>query len=793
MAQRLVALFQFQVLNPNNLISSIESMKTNLNHTQQQFVRLKVPFARQRAYWAAIGMASLACGTLARAQTTNAPATPPISGSPTNAVSGSATNVTKLEETTVIGRLDTARTQISKDLGGTVYVQSAEQIESGSQGDNAPVNQLILRAPGVAQDSAVNGDLHVRGEHANLQYRINDVLLPEGITGFGLELDPRFIESLKFITGSLPAQYGFRTAGVVDITTKSGAFENGGSGEIYGGSHDTYRPSFELAGSTNGLNYFVDGSYEHNSLGIENPTPSHEAIHDKTDQGKMFSYMSYVLDDTSRVNLMLSASDSNFQVPNTPGTGGGTDPSGNAWNANPGWTSAPANFDSGALGERQNEQNYYAVLTYQKAAGDLNFQVSALGRNSNVHFMPDPVGDLYFNGVASDVDRDLFSGGLQGDASYQLGEKHTIRFGGMLSDEAVRANSTTTVFHVNGAGLAFGAPFAITDNNNVSGMFAGFYVQDEWKIFSPLTLNFGVRWDDFNSSFDNENQFSPRANLIYQPTDSTALHAGYARYFTPPPVESVSGGDVTLFNGTSNAAQSPGPYGSVKAERADYFDAGASQKMDMLIPGLTMGVDSYYKKAKNQLDDGLFGQTLILSAFNYDRAIIYGTEFTLNYTHAGFSAYANMAYSVAKGEDWDSAQFLFDPNDVKYVQNHYIALDHDQTVSGSFGASYLFNESKRCGTRVYMDAIYGSGLRQNATAADGSNIPNGGTVPSYYTVNCGAEQIFNITRKQILKARLDIVNITDTIVELRSGSGVGVNAAQYAARLGFFGSLSYQF
>ena len=62
-----------------------------------------------------------------------------------------------------------------------------------------------------------------------------------------------------------------------------------------------------------------------------------------------------------------------------------------------------------------------------------------------------------------------------------------------------------------------------------------------------------------------------------------------------------------------------------------------------------------------------------------------------------------------------------------------------------------------------------------------------------YCPNCGAEQIFNITKKQTLKARLDIVNLTDAIVELRDGAGVGVNAAQFGQRLGFFGSLSFQF
>jgi hypothetical protein len=66
-------------------------------------------------------------------------------------------------------------------------------------------------------------------------------------------------------------------------------------------------------------------------------------------------------------------------------------------------------------------------------------------------------------------------------------------------------------------------------------------------------------------------------------------------------------------------------------------------------------------------------------------------------------------------------------------------------------------------------------------------------VPAYYSINFGAEQSFKLDHKQMLKARLDVVNLTDNIYELRSGSGVGVNAAQYGERLGFFGSISYVF
>ena len=66
-------------------------------------------------------------------------------------------------------------------------------------------------------------------------------------------------------------------------------------------------------------------------------------------------------------------------------------------------------------------------------------------------------------------------------------------------------------------------------------------------------------------------------------------------------------------------------------------------------------------------------------------------------------------------------------------------------------------------------------------------------MPNYYTINIGAEQAFKIYKQQTLKARLDIVNLTDQSYELRSGTGVGVNAAEFGARIGFFGSLSYSF
>jgi hypothetical protein len=60
-----------------------------------------------------------------------------------------------------------------------VYDFKRQAIETQPQGDNQPSNQLLPQAS-VTQNSF--GQVHVRGDHANLQYRLNGVQLPEGST-----------------------------------------------------------------------------------------------------------------------------------------------------------------------------------------------------------------------------------------------------------------------------------------------------------------------------------------------------------------------------------------------------------------------------------------------------------------------------------------------------------------------------------------------------------------------------------------------------------------------------------
>jgi outer membrane receptor protein involved in Fe transport len=658
--------------------------------------------------------------------------------------------------------LDVSREQIVPNLGATRYTVGPDRLDSQGQGENAPFNQTILRFPGVAQDSF--GQLHVRGEHANLQYRIDDVLLPESIPGFGQELGTRFADNISLITGALPAQFGFRTTGVIDIHTKNGAVFTGNEASIYVGSFDTIMESFERGGVIGKLSYYVTENYLHDGIGVENPTRSSSPIHDDTDQEKLFGYFSYIFDDTSRLTLLVSGNHSDFQIPNNPGQP-------------PAFTDrGRSTFDSAKLDENQSEDNAYEILTYQKKAGDLNFQASIFNRYSAILFRPDNVGDLIFNGVASRVDRDILSNGIEFDSSYKLNDQHTIRGGFIFTEQYATVGTATLVSPVDANGMQTSdIPRRIVDNHDKYGYFYGLYLQDEWKPFEQLTINFGGRLD-FVNAFSDENQLSPRINIVYKPWDSTTFHAGYARYFTPPPLEAVEQGTIAKFAGTTNESAIRQD-SAVTSERAHYFDAGVTQK---IIEGLNVGVDGFYKSSHSTLDEGQFGEALILSSFNYKRGEIYGGEFTSSYDHGPISAYLNVGYEWARGTHVGSAQFLFDPDELAFINRHWVFLDHDQRFTGSAGVAYTWNDWKAA-----VDGLYGNGLRRGF-ANTMKNHP-------YEIFNVSLQRRIKITEKMSVVVRFDVVNLFDKIYELRDGSGIGVGAPQFGQRRGFYGTVAYDF
>ena len=144
------------------------------------------------------------------------------------------------------------------------------------------------------------------------------------------------------------------------------------------------------------------------------------------------------------------------------------------------------------------------------------------------------------------------------------------------------------VFPVDAAGnQTSDVPFTIISNQRKTRACYGFYLQDSWKVFEPLTINFGARFDIVDE-YAHANQLSPRVSIVLQPTKSTTLHAGYARYFTPPPLELVQSQTLNQFVGTSNQPATL-QNSAVKPERANYFDAGITEQFTR---SFSMGIDS---------------------------------------------------------------------------------------------------------------------------------------------------------------------------------------------------------
>jgi outer membrane receptor protein involved in Fe transport len=718
---------------------------------------MRNPFCAEARCVAAI--LSLALTTPFTTRTVIAQETPPPEGG------------LSLDLDVVAKQLDIARSNIQPSLGATVYDFNRQAIETQPQGDNQPFNRLLLQAPGVAQDSF--GQLHVRNDHANLQFRINGVQLPEGINVFGQALQTRLANSVALITGSLPAQYGLRTTGVIDIQTKTGTLDPGGSATMYGGSQGTLQPSAEWGGRVGQIDYYFTGEYLQNKEGIENPAPTFNAIHDRTEQPRGFAYVSGIIDPTSRLTAIFGAARSQFQIPQVAGQ---TPSLGLTVNGT-------SDFASVALNENQRQINNFGILAWQKHVDDIDIQVAGFNRYSSVYFSPgDPTGDLLFNGIAQTAYRQSWASGVQGDGSWRASPDHTVRSGFYIQRERSPFSTTSNVLPVDQNGVqTTDQPLSIFDSGSKTGWIYSYYLQDEWKIIPSLTLNFGARYDQF-AEFVSERQLSPRANLVWQPTEATAFHAGYSRYFTPPPFELIANTTIALFANTTSAPAVT--LDSVaKAERSHYFDVGATQ---IVLPGLKAGIDAYYKIASDLLDEGQFGAPILFTPFNYQKGWVKGVELTLSYDIDNWSFYGNFSAGQELAKNIVSSQFNFSPDNLAFIATNAIHTDHDQTYTSSAGIKY---QHPTWNTRFAVDLTAGSGLRTTLPGGP----PNGAALPGYQQVNFSIVQPIDTGIYKGLEFRFDIVNLLDQIYQIRSGTGLGVFAPQFGPRRTFLAGLTQRF
>ena len=567
--------------------------------------------------------------------------------------------------------------------------------------------------------SAASGELHVRNEHANLQYRINGIMLPDGVGAFGQILDTGSSAALRYhrrAAGAIRPAHGGRAR-----HPDQGEPSTTAAGRRLWRQPGTFTPSFEYGGKVGQTQYFFSGRFLQNNLGIENPTPSINAIHDRTRRKRDFVSLDHA---RSHQPPDIHQRRVEQHIPDSQ------------------QSRADAELHRLSGSPTSIRRNSTSTRTSSTSSTSCLPEIGRRRRLSR-----SPISTATASSILSRPDRrSRVQRRVVGRLPSELRQRHPgrhrlarrlcpyaalwiFRQRGALSGQQHIHRAASRSASGNQATpppAPFDPPFSVFDSSAKTGWLIGTYLQDEWKITNQLTLNAGLRFDQMYQYVD-ANQLSPRVSLTWKPYDGTTFHAGYARNFTPPQQVIAAPTNLALVTPPTAPANTQTPEvplnSPVLPERANVFDIGVVQKI-YPVPGLEVGVDAYYKIARDLLDDGQFGAAYVLNGFNYDAARISASN-SRRSTRTAISAPMGTSPGPNRSPPTSyRTSFCSAPDELAYIATHYIYTDHAQNLTASAGASYLWN-----GTRFSASMIYGSGLR--------SGFVNTDHVPSYTQVNVG--------------------------------------------------------
>jgi outer membrane receptor protein involved in Fe transport len=648
--------------------------------------------------------------------------------------------------------------------GANKYTMTQRDISELAAGQSTAFNQVMLQMPGVALDQ--NQEIHVRGLHAGVQYEINGIMLPLNMNADS-ELtqlfNSHFVKSVSLIDGILPAQYGYRTTGVIAITSKNGCEGNDNNFSILGGQRNTVNPTVELGGCNGNFSYYLTGTYLRSDLGLTSATPGQDAIHDQVNQGQGFAYLTYTINPTTKLSLISGMTVAANQFPNTPGLV----PMFTLEGVN------PADFPSSKINSSLDQQDYYGVLALNGAIGsNTDYQLAYSTDYNRRNFNPDDIAGLIYEGLAAKIYTTEFSNNMQGDLTYRWGP-HTFRMGFYFGEYAIEDDDTSLVFPLV-MGVPLTTPVSITSNLNKINLVYGVYFQDTWQLTEKFSVNYGSRWDRV-SGLVNDSQFSPTINFEYKVRPDTTVHAGFARYFQVPTFQNVSSGVIALSNTTGGAGPGIPLNLNLDAETDYVWDTGYSHQF---TPNLVLTQDSYFRIERHEIDEGEFGYVPLPVPFNYVRGYGAGLENAISYNLENFTLRGNIFVARDEIRGVATGQYNFTPlAQLKFIDGHYIVVDHTPLVGASGGVAYRWHDYQ-----FTFDGLYSAGLRGGF--ADNQQLPK------VWQFNLSASKKFDVPGIGKVENRVILLNIFDRTNLIRPTSGIGVFQAGYGPAITVYDALT---
>ena len=657
------------------------------------------------------------------------------------------------------------------------YSVSRKDIEILPRGNNNTVAEVLQTVPSVVYGAL--GQTHIRQDHANQQFRIDGVPIPEGVSStFTDVISPRMWERADIILGGMEAQYGNKTALVVDITSKSGTRPPFGSAQLFGGSNQTVNPSFEYGGTIGEkVRFYALNSYTTTNRGIEPPTAGHSVFHDQSERNQTYLRGDYQHDNRNSVSWVFLNAVAKYQIPTIPGLAVNPDVLPLLQAQDP--TFSPV--ASQAVNQNQKEHSQYTHLVWRHDVdAEQSFQLAGFLRNSSANFTTDPFNTLAYtpDQQTANQKRKAYSVGTRLDYTWTPNTQHLVKAGFQFQYTNAQNQFQLFDFAVDpGTGLPIGPMLTQTAASTNVQTRQELWIQDQWSPTDQWTFNLGVR-GDIVQGFYNEGQLSPRVGATYKLNQSNVFHAYYSRLFTPPNVEQVAFAKVNL-QGTT--AQPDDPTGfSPRAERANYFEVGSYHA---LTNWATVQLTAYYKRSHFQSDAGQFGTTPMLNFFAFQWGYQMGIDGALKLQITdNFSARGNVAWGRCKANGLQSGNYLLDTKEITDINTAGgVFCDHSQTITSSAVAAYRFRER----TTLSGQMLYGSGLR---TSVSEDAFTNSSHFPSWTTYNASVTHVFTLPwDQQKLLVGVDVINLLDQTYFYNTGEGgIGLGVAHAGMPRSFF-------
>ena len=517
------------------------------------------------------------------------------------------------------------------------------------------LQDLINSQPGWLYEG--NAVLHPRGSEYQTQFVVDGIPLTDNRSpSFGPEAEVADdVDSIKIYTAGIPAEYGRKMGGVVEVNTlKSAAPGFHGHLTLFGGSYDTASGSTELQ-YMSGKNTFRVSASGNRTDHYLNPVVPENYTNTGTIAGFSGSYERDIT-DKDRIILIFRHELARYEIPNelVQQNGAWLPDSTNNFGCpivNPGVPPDDCVYIPG--GQLQTGDNYETIgsATYQHisspdAIGWLRFMArnNATDFNSNPESWPliaiqrNYFNEVYLNGSAAvHHGRNEWKFGFETDNTF-LNEDTGYVMPYCSDPTNPQCPIAIGIFDTGATTFQFAA--------NRPDLEQSAYVQDLIRL-GNWTINAGLRWDHYQLEVS-QNAVSPRVAVSrYFPNVALNIHVAYDRIFQTPSFENI----ILSSSPEAQAVDTSAPpvQLAVKPSHGNYYEVGATKAF---FNRLRLDANYFRRDVNNYADDSQLLSTGISFPIAFDHAILYGAEAKAEVPNWGrFSGFVSYSYIV--GNVWN--------------------------------------------------------------------------------------------------------------------------------------------